>query len=128
MTTEEVLALFVQEKPKQYTTRNTSHGNDDFREVILAEWEPGVLPEIFHDRLVMKIISITDPITNYFWAILQKHNSNNWRLIKKYSGILSTSPFALKMHKCPSRIMSFVPLCIASFITLIRYLDYYLYL
>lgn len=69
MDAEELLSLFVKEKPKQYTTRNTSHGKDDFREVILAEWEPGILPERYHDRLVVKIAdnSFTDPKRISMW-------------------------------------------------------------
>lgn len=69
MSAEELLSLFVKEKPKDYTVKNTSHGEDDFREVILAEWEPGVLPEEYGDRLAVKAADngFSDPERIAMW-------------------------------------------------------------
>lgn len=66
---EELLSLFVREQPKQYTVKNTSHGENDFREVIIAEWEPGILPEEYHDHLVVKVADngFTDPERIAMW-------------------------------------------------------------
>lgn len=69
MSVEELLSLFVGEKPKQYIIKNTSHGEDDFREVIIAEWNPGVLPERYRDHLVVKVADngFTDPTRIAMW-------------------------------------------------------------
>lgn len=64
-----MLSLFVKDKPKQYTIKNTSHGEKDFREVIIAEWEPDILPKGYNDHLIVKVAdnSFTDPKRIAMW-------------------------------------------------------------
>ena len=72
MTIEEVFSLFADAQPVEYEIKNTSHGEGDFRETVIARWEAGVLPPELGDRMVLKLASngFTDPAHLEMWERL----------------------------------------------------------
>ena len=50
-----IVGLFIGEQPTEYQIINSSHGEDDFREAIIARWEAGILPPELGDRMVIKL-------------------------------------------------------------------------
>ncbi len=55
MEINDIFLLFADAAPKEYHTRNTSHGEKDFREIIFARYEEGILPAKLNNRLVIKL-------------------------------------------------------------------------
>lgn len=55
MEINDIFFLFADVLPKEYHSRNTSHGNNDFREVIFAAYKEGLLSEKANNQLVMKL-------------------------------------------------------------------------
>jgi len=72
MTLEEVFGLFADEQPTEYEIKNTSHGEGDFREAVIAKWEAGVLPPELGDRMVLKLADngFTTPQRILLWERL----------------------------------------------------------
>ena len=72
MDIKEIIGLFAEAQPLEYEIKNTSHGEDDFREAVIARWEKGVLPPELGDRMVIKLASngFTDPAHLEMWERL----------------------------------------------------------
>ena len=68
----EIIALFTDAQPMEYEIKNTSQGEEDFREAVIAKWEAGVLPPELGDRMVLKLASngFTDPARLEMWEHL----------------------------------------------------------
>ena len=68
----EIIGLFTEEPASDYKIIGTSHGEDDFREAVIARWENGVLPPELGDRMVIKLASngFTDPAHLEMWERL----------------------------------------------------------
>ncbi len=50
-----IFLLFADVPPKEYDIRSTGHGETDFREIIFAKYDQGILPANLKDRLVIKL-------------------------------------------------------------------------
>ncbi len=72
MEIKEIIGLFAEAQPLEYEIKNTSHGEDDFREAVIVRWEEGVLPSELGDRMVIKLASngFTDPAHLEMWERL----------------------------------------------------------
>ena len=72
MDIKEIIGLFAEARPLEYEIKNTSHGEDDFREAVIVRWEKGVLPPELGDRVVIKLASngFTDPAHLEMWERL----------------------------------------------------------
>lgn len=72
MTLQEVFLLFAPAQPLEYEVIDSSHGDGDFREAVLARWEPGVLPPELGERMVIKLADngFTDPDRIAMWERL----------------------------------------------------------
>ncbi len=72
MDIKEIIGLFADAQPLEYEIKNTSHGEDDFREAVIVRWEEGVLPPELGDRMVIKLASngFTDPAHLEMWERL----------------------------------------------------------
>ena len=72
MDIKEIIGLFADAQPLECEIKNTSHGEDDFREAVIARWEKGVLPPKLGDRMVIKLASngFTDPAHLEMWERL----------------------------------------------------------
>ena len=68
----EIIGLFAETQPLEYEIKNTSHGEDDFREAVILRWEKGVLPPELGDRMVIKLASngFTGPERIAMWERL----------------------------------------------------------
>ncbi len=68
----EIIGLFTEKPASDYKIIGTSHGEDDFREAVIARWEKGVLPPEMGDRMVIKLASngFTDPAHLEMWERL----------------------------------------------------------
>lgn len=55
MKIEDIFLLFADEQPISYEVKNTSHGESDFREIVIARWEEGVLSPKGKNRMVIKL-------------------------------------------------------------------------
>ncbi len=68
----EIISLFEEAPPAGFEIIETSHGEDDFREAVIARWDKGVLPPELGDRLVIKLASngFTDPERIAMWERL----------------------------------------------------------
>ena len=53
----EIIGLFTEKPASDYKIIGTSHGEDDFREAVIARWEKGALPPELGDRMVIKLAS-----------------------------------------------------------------------
>lgn len=69
MKEDDVAALFVEAKPLGFEIINTSHGESDYRETIIVDYDAGVLAEHFGSRLVIKLAdnSFTDSERISMW-------------------------------------------------------------
>lgn len=72
MDIKEIIGLFAEARPLEYEIKNTSHGEDDFREAVIVRWEKGFLPPELGDRMVIKLASngFTDPEHLEMWERL----------------------------------------------------------
>ena len=72
MDIKEIIGLFADAQPLECEIKNTSHGEDDFREAVIARWEKGALPPELGDRMVIKLASngFTDPAHLEMWERL----------------------------------------------------------
>ena len=72
MDIKEIIGLFADARPLEYEIKNTSHGEDDFREAVIVRWEKGFLPPELGDRMVIKLASngFTDPEHLEMWERL----------------------------------------------------------
>jgi hypothetical protein len=72
MDIKEIIGLFADTQPLECEIKNTSHGEDDFREAVILRWEKGVLPAELGDRMVIKLAAngFTDPVHLEMWERL----------------------------------------------------------
>jgi len=72
MELREIIALFTEEQPTELEVIDTSHGEDDFREAVIARWEKGALPPELGDRMVIKLAAngFTDSVRIGMWERL----------------------------------------------------------
>ncbi len=72
MDIKEIIGLFADAQPLECEIKNTSHGEDDFREAVILRWEKGVLPAELGDRMVIKLAAngFTDPAHLEMWERL----------------------------------------------------------
>ncbi len=72
MELREILSLFANEQPIDTELRDTSHGETDFREAVIARWDRGVLPPELGERMVVKLADngFTDPKRIEMWERL----------------------------------------------------------
>ena len=79
----EIIGLFTEEPASDYKIIGTSHGEDDFREAVIARWENGVLPPELGDRMVIKLASngFTDPAHLEMWERLAEEYRRRGDLI-----------------------------------------------
>ena len=104
MELKEIFGLFAEEQPKDYKTINTSHGEDDFREAIIAYWDKGVLPPELEDRMVIKLAAngFTDPERIGMWERLaEEYRQRGYycpRILRTSSGMFPLVEY--KNHRC----------------------------
>ena len=74
MDIKEIIGLFTEAQPAGFEIIETSHGEDDFREAVIARWEKGVLPPELGDRMVIKLAAngFTDPAHLEMWERLSE--------------------------------------------------------
>ena len=72
MDIKEIFSLFAEAQPTEFEIIETSHGEGDFREAVIARWEESVLPPELGDRMVIKLASngFTDPGRITMWERL----------------------------------------------------------
>ncbi len=72
MDIKEIIGLFAEAQPLECEIKNTSHGEDDFRETVILRCEKGVLPAELEDRMVIKLAAngFTDPAHLEMWERL----------------------------------------------------------
>ena len=72
MELREIIALFAGEQPADFRRIDTSHGDTDFREAVIARWDRDVLPPELGGRMVLKLADngFTDPERIEMWERL----------------------------------------------------------
>ena len=104
MELREIFGLFAEEQPKDFKTINTSHGEDDFREAVVAYWNEGALPPEFEDRMVIKLAAngFTDLERIGMWERLsEEYRQRGYycpRILRTSSGTFPLVEY--KNHRC----------------------------